>query len=219
MTTKPYSFSFATSPEGFDNHINASIRGYDILNDNIVSISKYFIEPQTNVYDLGCSTGTLINQLQKTNTDAEYYGIELCKDFAHIPNDNITYLQQDIRDTDISNASFITSIFTLQFIGYEYRMQILEKIYQGLNVGGGLIVAEKILAENSRTQDILTSTYYDYKSQTFTPQEIFDKERQLRSMLKPMLLNDLTDMLREVGFKDVQSFWQSYLFVGLLAIK
>jgi len=51
-------FSFATSPEGFDNHISNSIRGYDVLNENIVSISKYFVEPQTNVFDLGSEEHT-----------------------------------------------------------------------------------------------------------------------------------------------------------------
>ena len=81
-------FSFATSPEGFDNHISNSIRGYDVLNENIVSISKYFVEPQTNVFDLGCSTGNLINMIQEENPEADYYGIELCEDFAKIPNDN-----------------------------------------------------------------------------------------------------------------------------------
>jgi len=212
-------FSFATSPEGFDNHITNSIRGYDVLNENIVSISKYFVEPQTNVFDLGCSTGNLINMIQEENPEADYYGIELCQDFAKLPNDNIAYLEEDIRDTWIDDASFVTSVFTLQFINPEDRLEILSNIYHGLNVGGGFVVAEKILATDSKMQDIFTSTYYDFKSEKFTAKEIFDKERELRSMLKPMPLEDLTNMLYDVGFKSVQPFWQSYLFVGILAIK
>ena len=151
-------FTFATSEEGFDNHISNSIRGYDVLNENIVSISKYFVEPQTNVFDLGCSTGNLINKIQEENPEAEYYGIELCEDFAKIPNDNIAYLEEDIRDTWIDNASFVTSVFTLQFVNPEDRLEILSNIYHGLNVGGGFVVAENVGTSDSPEPAQVTST-------------------------------------------------------------
>lgn len=216
-----YHFSFATSPEGFDEHIKNSIEGYEVLNDNIVSISKYFVEPGTNIYDLGCSTGSLINALQKNNIGlgGTYYGIELCHDFKQIPNDKILYVHEDIRESELFEASFITCIFTLQFIPQVFRQGILDKIYEALNPGGGFVLAEKILANNSKIQEILTFTHYDFKSQFFDSNEILDKERTLRSMLKPCYLEELVSMLYKAGFKEVQTFWQSYLFVGILAIK
>ena len=42
-------FSFTNYAEEFDEHINQSIRGYSNLRDDIVSISRYFIEDDTNV--------------------------------------------------------------------------------------------------------------------------------------------------------------------------
>jgi len=44
-----YDFSFAHSPEGFDNHINDSIRGYSNLLEDTVSFSRYFVEDHTKV--------------------------------------------------------------------------------------------------------------------------------------------------------------------------
>ena len=50
-------FTFAHREEGFDEHIEKSIRGYGHLLEDIVGLSRYFVENDTNVYDLGCSTG------------------------------------------------------------------------------------------------------------------------------------------------------------------
>ena len=43
----------------FDDYIEHSIRGYTNLLDDIVSLSRNFVEDETNVIDIGCSTGKL----------------------------------------------------------------------------------------------------------------------------------------------------------------
>ena len=42
-------FTFAHREEGFDNHIDMSIRHYSSLVDDIVSMSDYFVEEGTEV--------------------------------------------------------------------------------------------------------------------------------------------------------------------------
>ena len=78
-------FTFATSKEGFDNHIDTSVRGYSQLWGDILSLSKYFVEDYTQVVDMGCSSGKLlkgmIEQNQKHIPHAQYTGIEIEEDF------------------------------------------------------------------------------------------------------------------------------------------
>mgnify|MGYP001194904524 CR=1 FL=1 len=50
-------FTFAHSQEGFDEHIDWSIRGYSDLLDDVINLSPYFVENNTKVVDIGCSTG------------------------------------------------------------------------------------------------------------------------------------------------------------------
>ena len=52
-------FTFAHREEGFDEHIEHSIRGYSHLLNDVVNYSRYFVEDDTNVVDIGCSTGKL----------------------------------------------------------------------------------------------------------------------------------------------------------------
>ena len=56
-------FTFATREEGFDNHIDTSIRGYNDLWQDVVDISQYFVENGTSVVDIGCSTGKMLKSM------------------------------------------------------------------------------------------------------------------------------------------------------------
>ncbi len=79
-------FTFAQSPEGFDNHIENSVRGYTNLWHDILAMSKYFAEDDTYIVDLGCSSGKLLKNMIDYNKDhipnAKYIGIEIEDDFA-----------------------------------------------------------------------------------------------------------------------------------------
>lgn len=211
-------FSFSTI-ENFDEHINSSIFGYSTLINSIVKISDYFIDDKTNIYDIGCSTGNLLYQIKDRQKTGSYYGIEIEKNIIK-QREGISILNLDIREIDIfNNASMITSIFTLQFIPKKDRYNIIKKVYDGLNSGGCFIMAEKTISESAKIQDIFTFQYYDFKSNTFTSDEILSKERDLRKIMKPSSLEDNLKMLSLVGFKTYDIFWKSFNFTAIIAIK
>lgn len=228
-------FTFGHREEGFDNHIDMSIRGYQNLHDDVVNLSRYFVEDNTNVVDIGCSTGktieTMIIQNHGNAPEAHYWGVEYAPVFQqemaeresrlNLDGHIVSFENKNIIDHWFENCSLVTSIFTLQFMQPILRKTVLENIYDGLNTGGAFIFAEKTYAENSRIQDMMTSTFYEYKSQHFTYQDIMEKEKTLRTMLKPMTWNELVDLLVGVGFdrNKIQPFWQNHLFVGAIAIK
>jgi len=228
-------FTFAHREEGFDDHIEQSIRGYGHLLEDVISFSRYFVEDETNVYDLGCSTGKMTQRLIEANydhcTDASWYGIEIADGFQDDlekrkedihkfdPNAWVYFEHEDIRETYIHSASLVTSIFTLQFMPKRDRQGVIENIYTGLNEGGAFIFSEKTICENANFQDMLTFNYYDYKRKSFDTEDIMDKERTLRHMMKPNTWEEITEMLYDAGFKDVQPFWRNHAFVGAIAIK
>ena len=217
-------FTFAHREEGFDEHINWSIRGYQNLLNDVVSFSRYFIEDDTNVVDIGCSTGKLTQALIEHNNDlmpnANYIGVEIAEGFREALNDrSFTCILDDIRNYDFKNCSLVTSIFTLQFMPKKDRQTVIEKIYDGLNVGGGFIFSEKIDCVNSRLQDMITFNYYDFKREQFGTEDIMNKERTLRHMLKPNTWKEIEDMILNAGFKTVEQFWRNHNFLGAIAIK
>ena len=62
-----YDFTFAHRQEGFDEHINKSIRGYSELLNDVIAYSQYFVDSGTNVVDIGCSTGKLTERMIEKN--------------------------------------------------------------------------------------------------------------------------------------------------------
>lgn len=222
-------FTFAHREEGFDNHIDQSIRGYSTLHDDIVKMSKYFVEDDTNVVDIGCSTGKTLDQMHEQNKDfapyAQYEGIDYADGFVESmknrmkDNPHLSLYQYDVREFDFHNCSLVTSIFTLQFMPRKDRQEVLNNIYDGLNPGGAFVFAEKTYSCNPKVQDMLTFMYYDFKRESFDEKDIMEKEVTLRSLLKPNTWSELNTMLEIAGFESVQTFWQNHLFVGAIAIK
>lgn len=229
--TQQSDFTFAHRDEGFDNHIDHSIRHYNTLHDDIVSLSRNFVENGTNIIDIGCSTGKTLHAMVKQNDsfapDATYIGIENAIGFKADmqnrmqENPRLDLRFEDIRSFNFENCNLITSIFTLQFMPRVDRRNVLTRIYNGLNPGGAFIFAEKTFSENARLQELLTFQYYDYKRQHFTCEDIMNKEVTLRNMLKPNTWNELKSMLATAGFsfENVQPFWQNHLFMGVIALK
>jgi len=227
-------FTFAHRQEGFDEHIDWSIRGYSDMLKDVVAFSRYFVEDETNVVDIGCSTGKVTEQMISFNSEYKPYvkwvGVEVAEGFFGNLDQreknimkkydvNVEFIKDDVRSYDFVNCSLVTSIFTLQFMPKKDRSLIISDIYNGLNTGGAFIFAEKIDCTNSRIQDMMTFNYYDFKRQKFETEDIMDKEKTLRHMLKPNTLEELEDMIYEAGFKNIQPFWQNHLFMGAIAIK
>jgi len=57
-------------------------------------------------------------------------------------------------------------------------------MYDNLIDGGAFVRSEKIFAQNAKVQDMMNSLYYDLKKQSFSEQEILDKEKELRHLAK-----------------------------------
>jgi len=216
-------FSFDTIDD-FDTHISTSIPNYLSIQEMILNMSDYFIESGTNIYDLGCSKGTLLEKIRDKNDkkDTVYYGYDISENLLPDSKKNLIYLHKNlIKDSTelFNNASLMLSIFTMQFLPKKNRLDVLKNVYNNLNKGGALVMCEKVYAENSNIQDINTFLYYDFKKRTYTNDEILSKETDLRSIMKPLTYEENVNMLKEAGFKNTECFYRFYNFAGLLCIK
>lgn len=216
------SFSFSTI-EDFDEHIRNSIPDYDNLIETIIKISDFFISSDTYVYDIGASTGSFLFELKdKVELPNVYFvGIENEPNFYKHHNDfEIEWVHEDVtKYQGWTDASFITSIFTIQFIEPHKRLPLLQKIFDCMTPGSGFVFAEKIYSESSKIQDMNTFLYYDWKQKNFSTDEILKKERNLRTLMKLRTKKEIESEMLDIGWKSCETFWQQHNFVGWMAIK
>ena len=118
------------------------------------------------------------------------------------------------------NTSVATMLLTLQFVRPLYRERIAKTIYNGLNANGCLLLIEKLVVEDSRTNRLFIDYYYDYKRRNgYSETEITQKREALENVLVPYRIEENERLLKEAGFRSVEVFFRWYNFCGIIAVK
>jgi tRNA (cmo5U34)-methyltransferase len=222
-------FEFSDFADEFDTHIADSIPDYPALRAECLSLSRRFIQSGTTVLDVGCSTGQLLGRIRDHNAEfhqgVQYVGIDVEPSFAeHWTRRaealvDLRYQTADIRSEQPSNLSLALSLFTIQFLPEKDKIPVLKALHEGLVTGGGIIIAEKILATSARLQEAFTSRYHQKKRERFSPEHVLDKEAALYGYMTSWTEAELVENLLQVGFRDVQSFWSHFPFKAFVALK
>jgi len=134
--------------------------------------------------------------------------------------DHIQCRCEDISATEISNASVIVLNFSLQFIPLAQRHQLLEKIFEGLNPGGILIISEKILFPDDSLNRLFSDLYHNFKeSRGYSQLEISQKRAALENILIPETLNTHRSRLATIGFRSFDVWFQCFNFASMVAFR
>jgi tRNA (cmo5U34)-methyltransferase len=215
--------------QAFDSHVRKSVPFYDEMQRMVIELSEYFVRDQSVVHDLGSSTGTTLELLSSAHAgkeDTQFVGFDLSKFMIKearkkVNRPNVRFYHKNVLDVDFSPpANFVTSLFTLQFLTLADRRALLARINEGLIEGGGLLIVEKISAEHSVFEDMWTELYWDFKrGQGFTPEQIIEKANSIRGVMKPLTIEENTDLLWQTGYSRVDIFFKWYNWAGILAIK
>lgn len=230
--SQPTDFKFNKAVvEVFDNMVNRSVPYYDEMQRMISEIVPDFAKPGTNIYDLGCSTGTTLINLDKVvGKDVAFVGIDNSQEMiaqcsANFERAGMTrnysFETSDLNaGIKLENASVVIMCLTLQFIRPLYRDKLIKSIYEQMNGNGCLILVEKVLGEDSMFNRLFIKYYYDYKRRNhYSDLEISQKREALENVLIPYKLMENREMLLQTGFSSYEVFLKWYNFSGIIAIK
>lgn len=215
--------------EVFTDMLSRSIPGYDNMRELMFRIARNFVQPYSNVLDIGCSTGLSSKQLVEceeaekcdfTLIDVSEPMLDRCRKLYE--NDRrVDVLHWDIREgCPVQRCSVVISCLTLQFVPIEYRQNIVSNIYDSMLRGGALLLVEKVIGSSSVIDDVLVKEYYNIKKDNaYTEAQISDKRKALAGNLVPLTAEWNESMLRNAGFSKVDTFWRYLNFCGMIAVK
>lgn len=213
----------------FDDMIHRSVPGYDLLVRLIALYADIFVDEDSVVYDLGCSTGVVSRVVaQKTQDrlrkivaiDNSPSMINACQERHQELEQVIDWRCDDIQNVEINNASMVVLNLTLQFIDPDQRETLLQCIFEGLNPGGVLVLSEKVQFKLDREQTTATELYQAFKKQQgYSELEISQKRSALENVLIPDDPSTHLKRLESVGFNEVYECFRCLNFMSLLAIK
>ena len=145
----------------FDDMVDRSVPFYQETQRMITEMATDFAVENTNVYDLGCSTGTTLLNIDKAidKKKVKFIGVDNSQEMlkkcrekmtAHGFQHELELVCADLNQgVHIENASMVLLVLTLQFVRPLYRDTLVKSIHQGLNENGCVILVEKVLGEDS----------------------------------------------------------------------
>ena len=215
----------------FEDMIQRSVPGYSDIIQMIGLMAQQHAQPNTNLYDLGCSLGAsslaMAHSIKHDHhkiiaIDNSEAMIAQCKELLlTVPSDTpIDLVCEDIQTTPIKNASMVILNFTLQFIKPKSRDQILHTIYQGLLPQGICILSEKVKPVHPSDDEFYTAIHKQFKkAHGYSELEISQK----RSAIENVLISDTKEKLKErllqAGFSHVTPWYQNLHFISMVAHK
>ena len=225
-------FSFDQQVVGvFDDMVTRSVPFYDEIQRMVAELAAQFATPDSSVYDLGCSTGTTLLRLHPVLApNIHFLGIDSSQEMIDRCRENFRsqallrsheLYRSDLNNgIEIENASVVLMLLTLQFIRPFYRDKLLNDICSGLNENGCLILAEKVIGEDSLLNRLYINYYYDLKRRNgYSETEIAQKREALENVLVPYKLLENREALLRAGFRYVDVFFKWYNFCAMVAVK
>ena len=217
--------------EVFDDMLERSVPLYRQCQDLTVNWCKRLATPDRCVYDLGCSTGSLLRLLAEsipTTPRVPLIGVDnsaamLSKAREKLNNspNSVDFIKANLDASfSFNDSCAIVMNYTLQFIPVENRASLLKKIYESLMPGGGFILNEKVLSEDELLNETFIEMHHNFKKDHgYSKMEISKKRDALENVLVPIKLSTTMTLVREAGFTAVELFFKWNNFAGLIALK
>jgi len=213
----------------FDDMVLRSVPGYKQMIELIGLAGRTYPVINSNVYDLGCSTGaatlSIASNLKSKSVkifsiDNSKEMIEQCSKNLSGTEANIQYIFDDIENIQFQNASLIVLNLTLQFIKPKNRSKLVKRMYDSLLSGGALIISEKIIHENEEINKSLISLHESFKRENgYSETEIAQKRKAIEEVLIPESIENHLRRLNDAGFKKPLVQMQCINFASFLAVK
>jgi len=231
---KPYLIDFVFDEAVatvFPDMIRRSVPGYENIITMIGLFAEQYVQNHSQCYDLGCSLGaaTLAMRHHIHADDVSIIGIDNSDSMVERCRNNIekdtskadvSIVCDDIQSISVQNASMVVLNFTLQFLEPVKRFELLNNIFNGMNMGGALVLSEKITFTDPVLRDTNIQLHEAFKKANgYTDLEISQKRSALEKTLIPETLETHQQRLTDIGFTKIIPWFQCINFISILAIK
>ena len=215
----------------FDNMLDRSVPLYGEIQRMCCELAADFAVEGTQLFDLGCSTGTTLEKLdERLAPGVKFIGVDNSPAMLSKATDKLKQrgmkhpyhlLHADLnKDTIVNQASVVMMILTLQFIRPLHREQVMQRVYDGMLPNSALILTEKLIVKDGILNRLYIDHYYQMKRRNgYSDMEIAHKREALENVLIPYRWEENEELLRCCGFRHVEVFFRWYNFVGAIALK
>jgi tRNA (cmo5U34)-methyltransferase len=215
----------------FDDMVRRSVPCYEEILRRQAQLTARFYQPDSLIYDLGCSNGNFGLRLCQEMGDGNFsmVAVDKSRPMLQVYRDrlaavsagkNIRLVCDDISSLDLDRASVVVINLTLQFLPLEAREALLLKVFQALFPGGVLLMTEKVVHEDGLMNELEQEFHYRFKKEMgYSELEISQKREALEKVLIPESPEQHLQRLQRIGFRQLDVWFKWFNFAALLCRK
>ncbi|MDF1724064.1 MAG: carboxy-S-adenosyl-L-methionine synthase CmoA [Alcanivorax sp.] len=215
----------------FPDMIRRSVPGYPTIIDMIGVLAARYAQPDTCLYDLGCSLGAATTAMAALTAGQGNRLIAVDNSVAMIrqahtlieetgQSERVTLLEGDVASMDFEVCSMAVLNFTLQFIAPDKRDALIQRLADATVPGGILVLSEKIRFADDGENTLQTELHHAFKRNNgYSDLEISQKRTALENVLIPETLADHEARLRQAGYREIHVWFRCFNFISLLAVR
>ncbi len=158
----------------FDDLLQRSIPQHDVMRRAVFNVGRKFVQPETDIVDLGCSRGEAVAPfVAQYGAENRYIGVEvsppMLKACRRRFREMIDSGRMQVLDLDLrhgyprARSSLTLAVLTMQFTPIEYRQRVVQDIWKHLVANGAFIMVEKILGATADLDALMVDYYYQMK--------------------------------------------------------
>lgn len=216
----------------FDDMVSRSVPYYGEMHRMCAELAGDFATDDSNLYDIGCSTGTSLIAYDKAihAENVTLIGLDNSEEMLKKADEKLSAsglrnkYQLEYADLNkginIKNASVISMVLTLQFVRPLNRELLVHQLYEGTKDGGALLLVEKLTSEDTVFNRLFIQHYYEFKKRNgYSDLEIANKREALENILIPYRMDENFKLLKGMGYRQVEVFFRWYNFCAMIAVK
>ncbi len=218
-------------------HFESEAKRFDKMFFKIVPFYKEAIEAlvltlpfknssRPKIIDLGCGTGNIAKAVKARYPDASISCLDLAQGMIEMAKTklkgykDIEYWCGDIRKYDYSRKpDAVISSLVLHHLDKKNKKLFYQKIFNALPKGGVFYTADFVLSPNKYLSRAYSGQWREFMRKSFSTAQIKDILTKHKDEDKPAELMFEIDLLRKVGFKDVDVAWKIYSFAVYGGVK
>lgn len=173
----------------FDAHVREQLPWYDMATGAAAHIARHYIPRHGLVYDIGASTGNIGKAIEQTlkQRQAKLIAIDESSDMAGIYQGPGDFVIADALDYEFQKFDVAFVFLVLMFLPVWKRKDFMERLISKLNVGGAIIVFDKLEAETGYIGTILHRlTIAGKVANGAEPAKVIEKELSLCGIQRPL---------------------------------
>lgn len=212
----------------FTDMIARSVPGYRETVWTAAELAKTIVPDDGLVFDLGASLGSVslavaaaLSQRQPGRIVAVDSAPAMLARWRRQATDAAWPIEQrceDLRETAIHGAHLVVLNYTLQFLAKADRREVLQRVADGLQEGGVLLLSEKVCDEDQEVDAAFVRLHHAFKrDRGYSELAISRKRDALEGVLIPETVGAHEQRLLDVGFRRVRAWQRCWNFMSWIA--